>query len=62
MTVMLSQRLSMGLIYGLLAGSLFVLFQRLLNVNGTRLKWWLNAWAAAFVAGCLSLASVEMIF
>src|ERR1700751_2275045 len=39
-----------GGVYGLLSGTVFVGLQRTLNRGGSRVKWWLNAFASTIAA------------
>ena len=48
--VILYQRIPMGIVYGAVAGMLFIAFQRLWNTNSNRVKWYLNFFLAIGIA------------
>jgi hypothetical protein len=59
--VILWQRLPLGVAYGLLSGVAFVFLQRMWNMSGSRLKWWVNVLGSTIAArlvllGLMSLA------
>jgi hypothetical protein len=58
--VVLWQDLPIGIVYGLLAGVLFVGLQRLWNSNGSRIKWWVNLFGSMFIVK-LALVGVNNV-